>query len=310
MMRRVACPTLLTAVSRNVTTAQCGFHGSAVALGPQSPPGGSGGNPYSADDRAEEERERKLREQFAQKIMNTRIHQQQIRHVREARNPWQMFKALNEVARQQRAQQQQQSQGGAGQGPFDQQAKVVRSREVMYRFFFFFTSIYLLVLIYQFTDEQSRFNLMRGVPWWTQPIDSTACFLLLRHALSRTQQQRVMDDLHAAQRFNPTLTLAQLVQQTPTLLAGTRYTQNEAIATVIGAFAAAGDLRIATTMAQVVSSYSSSPESIDRIVDALRQAYPQSAFAPPPVAPQPLYNYGYGYAPVQQQGQMPPAPPS
>ncbi|KAL7696636.1 hypothetical protein NQL31_003128 [Lotmaria passim] len=240
------------------------FHTSPLALNSSTPTNNSEQRSAAEEDKEELERERHLREKFAEKI------QQGI------------------------PQQQQQYNGGAGGGfgggngsgpswnmggvgPMPGQAPVTPdTARKMFNFFFYLTALFFLMLMVPLANQNSPMYTMQGLPWWELPIGSAAYFLLLRALYSRREQNRIKTEFENASRANPTLTFEQFMSRNyPAMFQGYRTSQSEVVAAVSACLSSAKDLRFAQTMVRAAGRASDPRASTDDVMDALRRDFPQ-----------------------------------
>ncbi|KAG5496731.1 hypothetical protein JIQ42_03564 [Leishmania sp. Namibia] len=230
--------------------------------------GGSGNSTQqraaAEEDKEELERERHLREQFAQKI------QQGL--------PGQTGGAGGGA---------ESMNGGVGLGSgwgmgtggapsADQPPVNPDMARKMFNFMFYLTALLFLMLMMPLANANSPLYAMQGLPWWELPIGSAAYFLLLRALHSRREQKRIKTEFENATRANPTLTFDQFITQNyPTMFQGYRTSQPEMLAAVSACLSSAKDLRFAQTMVRAAGSAKDPRSSADDIMDALRRDFPQ-----------------------------------
>lgn len=211
----------------------------------------SGGNNNNAtkksaaeEDREELERERQLRERFAEKIQ---------------KSVSQGDRVGADCANGSCA-----AGGSASRKPV----------EAFFRIFFFIFAAMTLVAMSNLSNRDSPIYMMQGLPWWELPITSAAYFLLLRATHPRSEENRIKGEFEAASRSNPRLTFDQfMVQQYPNMFDGYRTTQAEAVAAVAACLAAAKDLKFAQTMVRSVRWSRDPRANTDLIIDALRKDF-------------------------------------
>lgn len=213
------------------------------------------------EDRSDYERERQLREKFAQKLQ-------------------QAMPSFNQ--QQQQTQNTGSTSGPSTGGPFAQKASNPNEpRLKLLRFAFFGLSIYLVVLINRMRSPDSPMMQMQQMPWWQAPVDVLAASTLIRHLISLREQRSIKTEYEAQCKSFPGLSLTQfLSRQYPNLLAGHRTAQSEIIAALCACFAVSRDVTFADIINRGVKAYPRDPKAaIDKIMDLLRVEYPQ-IFAP------------------------------
>lgn len=206
------------------------------------------------EDREELERERRLRERFAEKIQEG-LPQQNVYGSNMGGPGW----------------------GGAGTGgPFPVQPPLNPDMaKRAFNFFFYLTAFLFLMAMAPLADRNSPMYTMQGLPWWELPISSAAYFLLLRALYSRAEQNRIKTEFENAARANPMLTFDQFMsQQYPTMFQGYRTSQAEVVAAVAACLSAAKDLRFAQSMVRAAGRAKDPRASTDDVVDALRRDFP------------------------------------
>ncbi|CAJ1032112.1 hypothetical protein Q4I30_006071 [Leishmania utingensis] len=245
------------------TVATRPFHTTRLAFNSSSSGSTTQQRSAADEDKEELERERRLREQFAQKI------QQGLPRPQGGADP-----AAGNMG------------GGFGLGPgwgtggsgglFAGQPPVnpdvVRK---MLNFMFYLTALLFLMLMVPLANTNSPLHTMQGLPWWELPIGSAAYFLLLRALYSRREQNRIKTEFENAARANPTLTFDQFITQNyPTMFQGYRTSQPEVVAAVSACLSSAKDLRFAQTMVRAAGRAKDPRSSTDDIMDALRHDFP------------------------------------
>lgn len=214
------------------------------------------------EDKEELERERHLREKFAEKIQQGLPQHQQ---------------------------QQQQQQGGfggfgpgptwgmGGAGPMPGQAPFTPdAARKMFNFLFYLTALLFLMMMVPLANQNSPMYTMQGLPWWELPIGSAAYFLLLRALYSRREQNRIKTEFENASRANPSLTFDQFMTHNyPTMFQGYRTSQPEMVAAVSACLSSAKDLKFAQTMVRAAGRAKDPRASTDDVMDALRRDFPQ-----------------------------------
>lgn len=239
------------------------LHTSAVArnVGTPSSSGnknGSNSHQRSAadEDKEELERERHLRERFAEKIQQG-IPQQFAQGGGAGyggRPAWGM--------------------GGAGPMP-GQQPFTPDSARKMFNFLFYFTALLFLLVMAPLANQNSPMYTMQGLPWWELPISSAAYFLLLRALYSRREQNRIKAEFENAARANPVLTFDQFMTLNyPTMFQGYRTSQQEMVAAVSACLSSAKDLKFAQTMVRAAGRAKDPRASTDDVMDAMRRDFP------------------------------------
>ncbi|GET90886.1 hypothetical protein, conserved [Leishmania tarentolae] len=244
-------PQVLCSVSACLVATRL-FHTTRVSFKNGSSSNSTQQRSAAEEDKEELERERHLREQFAQKI-------------------------------QQGLPQEQGSAGasagymGGGTTPFSDQPPVNPDMfRKMFNFMFYLTALLSLMLMVPLANANSPFYTMQGLPWWELPIGSAAYFLLLRALYSRHEQNRIKTEFENAARANPTLTFDQFITQTyPTMFEGYRTSQPEVVAAVSACLSSAKDLRFAQTMVRAAGRAKDPRSSTDDIMDSLRRDFPQ-----------------------------------
>lgn len=237
----------------------------AFALAPspvlrQADKNGAGQKSAVEEDREELERERRLREQFAQKIQQGM--------------PQQSHGAPGGGG----------FQAGPGGFPFGANMNAPSSgmahqrtpMEQFMRLTFFLLSFFMIMALGSLADRNSPAFTMQGLPWWELPITSAAYFLLLRALYPRKEQQKIKTDFEAACRENPRLTFDQFMAAAhPAMFEGYRTSQVEAVAAVAAVLATATDLKFTQSMVRAAGRSKDPRASTDDIVDTLRREYPQ-----------------------------------
>lgn len=228
----------------------------ALRSSAQPPPSRSA----AEEDKEELERERRLREQFAQKI------QQGI--------PQQGGGAAGPTGA---------GLGGApgwgmgGTAPFPGQPPMNPDlARRMFNFLFYLTAALFLMMMVPLANTNSPVYTIQGLPWWELPLGSAAYYLLLRSLYSRREQNRIKTEFENAARANPTLTFDQFMTQNyPNMFQGYRTSQPEMVAAVSACLSSATDLRFAQTMVRAAGRAKNPRASTDDIMDALRRDFPQ-----------------------------------
>lgn len=290
------------------------------------------GKKFIAEDQEDLERERRLREQFAQKIHQNTGGAPQGSSSSSSTftqsstsassdnsssfvppnlpfNPpgwkWmvarlQKLEQLNKanVARMQASR----GGGGAGQeGQQQQQQQVKSGAEIMGpigRILFFSLSIVMMVALLQLNNPNSVMNLLAGVPWYEGPPDTVACFMLCRALLPVSEQNTIRNEYALEVAKNPGLSFATFIwQRYPNRFNGNRVQQQQLISGLCAAVTAAPDLN-GIRAAVATGRGLATPDAADRIYEALRSAYPQCfvSASPPSQVTQ--------FAPIGQPQQM------
>jgi hypothetical protein len=239
------------------------FHMSPVALnntGSSTPNSNAEQRSAADEDKEELERERHLRERFAEKIQQG-IPLQQQQQQGGFGNGFGPGPAW--------------SMGGMGSMP-GQTPFTPEGARKMFNFFFYLTALLFLMLMVPLANQNSPMYTMQGLPWWELPIGSAAYFLLLRALYSRRDQKRIKTEFENAARANPTLTFDQFMSLNyPTMFQGYRTSQPEILAAVSACLSSAKDLRFAQTMVRAAGRAKDPRASTDDVMDALRRDFPQ-----------------------------------
>lgn len=274
------------------------------------------------EDRDELERERKLREQFVNKI-----HQQYPQYgtsssgssssasnTANAGNPAAgsssmppppPFPGFQQAWKQAWEQAGQQTQGQGGFTP--------TSTQRIARLFFFAASIYLIMMVSNMRNPNSPLMVLQGLPWWQVPADTMLAFGLIRLLVSVREQRAIKTDFESATRQEPQLGLVQFLNRRyPTVLAGHRTQQAEILAALSACHLATRDFKVSDTIYRVVREKGTrdSKATIDALMEALNVDFPQvfapQLYAPPPlphVQQQPYHVAGFAVQqPPPQQG--------
>jgi hypothetical protein len=230
------------------------------------------------EDKADLERERKLREQFATKIQGTFGQQQQ----------------------QQNTSSGEQQQQPPFTPPFAMPSPGSTQWKFM-RLLFFGMSIYLIVTISNLRNPDSPLMMMQGQPWWQVPADVLVTHTLIRFIVSFRQQRQIKSEYETACKQNPSLSLSQFMNRAfPTVLAGHRTTQPEIIAALMAAYSVTRDLTFVDTVTKAVAPHSrDSKAAIDNIMECLKTDFPQIFV---PMVPNP------NWQPHPQEGALVPPP--
>lgn len=233
------------------------------------------------EDKADLERERKLREQFASKILKGTFSGGQQQSTNNAGGGG----ASGEGSQQQFA------------PPFALPAPGSMQWKLM-RVLFFGFSIYLIFTVSSLQNPSSPLMMMQGQPWWQVPPDVLVVHTLLRSLVSFREQRRIKSDYETACKQSPSLTLTQFLSRAnPTILAGHRTSQAEITAALMAAHSITQDLSFVDTVAKAVRAHPRDPKAaVDNIMELLRTDVPQ-IFAP--MVPNPNW---------QQPAAAPPAP--
>ncbi|KPA83363.1 putative mitochondrial hypothetical protein [Leptomonas pyrrhocoris] len=239
------------------------FHTSQAALNS----GTSNSNPQQRsaadEDKEELERERNLREKFAEKIQQGIPQQPQQGGAGGGLGSgfgpgpaWGM---------------------GGGAGPMPGQAPFPPdAARKMFNFMFYLTAFMFLLVMAPLANQNSPMYTMQGLPWWELPLGSAAYFFLLRALYSRREQNRIKTEFENAARANPSLTFDQFMSHHyPTMFQGYRTSQPEMVAAVSACLSAAKDLKFAQTMVRAAGRAKDPRASTDDIMDALRRDFPQ-----------------------------------
>ncbi|AYU81081.1 hypothetical protein, conserved [Leishmania donovani] len=240
------------------------FHSTRVSFCNGSSGNGTQQRSAAEEDKEELERERHLREQFAQKIQQG-LPRQQGGAGAGAGNMGGGFGQGPEWGM------------GGGTAPFAGQPPLNPDMfRKMFNFMFYLTALLFLMLMVPLSNANSPLYTMQGLPWWELPIGSAAYFLLLRALYSRQEQNRIKTEFENAARANPTLTFDQFITQTyPTMFQGYRTSQPEVLAAVSACLSSAKDLRFAQTMVRAAGRAKDPRSSADDVMDALRRDFPQ-----------------------------------
>ncbi|KAG5498779.1 hypothetical protein JKF63_03068 [Porcisia hertigi] len=241
------------------------FHTTCVAFNNGTSSNSTQQRSAAEEDREELERERHLREQFAQKIQQG-LPPQQGGSSAGAGNMGGGF-GLGPGW----------GMGSGGGAPSAGQLPVTPDMaRKMFNLMFYLTALLLLMLMVPLANSNSTFYTMQGLPWWELPIGSAAYFLLLRALYPRSEQNRIKTEFENAARTNPTLTFDQFITKNyPTMFQGYRTSQPEMVAAVSACLSSAKDLRFAKTMVRAAGRAKDPRSSTDDIMDALRRDFPQ-----------------------------------
>lgn len=252
MLRRLACGAVPLYRTGNLV---------AVAI-----PARACSSKHSAEDSAELERERALREKFAQKVS--------------AVNGGAAAGGSNQSQSQQ--QQQQSQQQAAPRGP-----------TMFTRVLFFITSIYMLLALRQIENPDSPVNLFQGIPWWQLPTDTVAITLLSRALLPFSMQRTIRSEFEKEAGVNPLINLHQFMAlRHPTALQGNRVPQEHLIGAASACLAVSGDaIRFAQTISTAAGNARDARKSADDVMEALVREFPQVFAPPPPPPPQPQQQF-------------------
>ncbi|KAK7195442.1 hypothetical protein NESM_000471400 [Novymonas esmeraldas] len=241
------------------------LHTTRTALGPGSHSGTPPQRSAVDEDKEELEQERRLREQFAQKIHQGLPQQQGDASAGgHGAGPLPVWGSSG-------------GGGGGGGAPFagPPQVNPDMARKV-FNFMFYLTALLFLALMVPLANTNSPMYTMQGLPWWELPIGSAASYLLLRALYSRSEQNRIKAEFEDAARANPTLTFDQFItQRYPTMFQGYRTSQSEVVAAVSACLSSAKDLRFAQTMVRAAGRAKDPRASTDDVMDALRRDFPQ-----------------------------------
>ncbi|KPI85096.1 hypothetical protein ABL78_5862 [Leptomonas seymouri] len=237
------------------------LHISPVVLNSSTPSGNSEPRSAAEEDKEELERERHLRERFAEKVQHG-IPQPQPGGADSAFGPgfgsgptWGM--------------------GGAG-STAGQSAFTPDAARKMFNFLFYLTALLFLMIMVPLSNQKSTVYTMQGLPWWELPIGSAAYFILLRALYSRPEQDRIKTEFENAARANPTLTFDQFMTHNyPNMFQGYRTPQPEIVAAVSACLSSAKDLKFAQTMVRAAGRAKDPRASADDVMDALRRDFPQ-----------------------------------
>eukprot|EP00796_Vickermania_ingenoplastis_P006009 gene6009-4314_t len=115
-----------------------------------------------------------------------------------------------------------------------------------------------------------------GMGWHELPVITSAYYLLLRTICSRSEQKKIEAEYTEALKLTPSLSLDQFVNQRyPVLFQGYRTSQQEVAAAVGACLAAEKDIRFIRTMSRAAGMARDPKAAVDRVMDSLRQGYPQ-----------------------------------
>jgi hypothetical protein len=291
------------------------------------------GKKFSAEDQEDIERERKLREQFAQKIhQHTGAGSQQSTGASafsQQQPPpgagpsssfvppnlpfsppgmnW-MLQRLQKLEAMRGAQNQTWA-ASRGFRPADQQQQQQEQTSgnnsdtigLVGRVVFFSVSIVMLIALLQLSDPKSLMNVLAGIPWYEGPPDTVACFLLCRALLPISEQNTIRSVFVQEAATNPSLSFATFIwQRFPTRFNGHRVSQQQLISALCAVVASAPDLKAIQAIIATGKGMAT-PDAADKIYDALMANYPHcfASAASPSVVTQ--------FAPMQMM--MPPPPP-
>lgn len=221
------------------------------------------------EDKADIERERKLREQFAAKIQGA-------------------FGGGSQSQAGSSANSNGGSEGNGGgatggwsqQGPFAAPSPGSMQFK-LFRVLFFGFCIYVIVLMSNLRNPNSPMMQMQGQPWWQVPADALVLHALIKSLVSWREQRQIKNDYELAVKQNPTLTLAQFMSRSfPTLLSGHRTSQPEVVAALMAAHTLTRDLSFIDTITKATQAHPRDPKAaVDKLMESLKTDFPQ-IFAP------------------------------
>lgn len=194
----------------------------------------------SSEDRDDLERERQLRERFAEKVSSMNF---------QGKEPQQVMSAPNMFNEQQQ-----------------RKPRGLMWFAFLLLSFFFFTSLFIEPAV-------SSLNRMH---WHEAPLLTVVYYSLMQIICSRSQQASIKSAFEAASIQSPNLTFDQFVTvQYPSLFAGNETTQQEIVAAVGACFSGEDSIAFLRTMSKAVGFSSDTKKSVDRCMAALRKGYPQ-----------------------------------
>lgn len=216
---------------------------------------------HTAEDQAELERERALREKFAKKIGG--------------------FAGFGNATAG--ATSSSSSSSSSNTGTASNSMPVIPTQGPFFRIFFFVTAIYMLVLIAQLENPNSAFSTFQGMKWWQVPTDTVAYLSLMRVILPFREQSRLKTEFEEAQKMDPNLTLPMFFNMRyPTTFQGNRTSQQQIVAAVSACLANSRDIGIVTQMQKTVGMARDTRLAVDSIMESLYKDYPQVFAAVPP----------------------------
>ena len=208
---------------------------------------------HSSEDQAEMERERALREKFAQKI-----------------GGFAGFANRSAGA----------STSSSSTGSTPASMPVIPKQGNFFRIFFFITAIYMLVLIAQLENPNSAISIFQGMRWWQVPTDTVAYLSLMRVVLPFREQTRLKTEFEDAQKLDPNLTLPMFFNtRYPTIFQGNRASQQQIVAAIAACLASTRDIGIVTQMSRSAGMARDTRVAIDSIMETLCKEHPH-VFAP------------------------------
>eukprot|EP00744_Colponema_vietnamica_P014946 GILI01020936.1.p1 GENE.GILI01020936.1~~GILI01020936.1.p1 ORF type:complete len:256 (-),score=34.10 GILI01020936.1:55-783(-) len=208
------------------------------------------------DDQAELERERALREKFAQKIGG--------------------FANVNTASNTSSSS----SSNGGNNSNTNQTNSTLPPGGGFMRILFFISSIYMLVLIAQLENPNSAISMFQGMKFWQVPTDTVAYLALMRTVLSYREQGRLKAEYEEAQKRDPNLTIPMFFQtKYPAVFQGNKASQQQIVAAVAACLAATRDISLLGSMQRSVGWGRDPRASVDSIMDGLYKEFPH-VFAP------------------------------
>ncbi|CUF84986.1 transmembrane protein, putative [Bodo saltans] len=235
------------------------------------------------EDKADIERERKLREQFASKIQGA-------------------FGGGGGGSSQQGSSANSSNAGQGQQVPNFFPASLPGSMQFkVARVLFFGFVIYVIIMLSNLRNPNSPLMQMQGQPWWQAPTDALVLHSLIRSLVSFREQRTVKGEYEAAVKQNPNLTLAQFLSRSyPALLSGYRTSQQEITAALMAVHTVTRDLSFLDTVNKATQTHPRDPKAaVDKMMESLKTEFPQ-IFAP--LVPNPQWQQPQQY---QQQQPLP-----
>jgi hypothetical protein len=238
------------------------------------------------EDKADIERERKLREQFASKIQG----------------------AFGGGSSSQSSNANSSSDGtGGAQQPFFQAPLPGSMQFKIARVLFFGFMIYVIIMFSNLRNPNSPLMQMQGQPWWQVPADVLVLHSLIRSLVSFREQRTIKSEYEIAVKQNATLTLGQfLARSYPALLSGYRTSQQEITAALMAAHSVTRDLSFLDTVNKATQMHPRDPKAaVDKMMEALKTDFPQ-IFAP--LVPNPNWQPMQAAVPQPSYGATAPPP--
>lgn len=226
---------------------------------------GGAGNPSGAttspaeEDREDLERERQLREKFAQKMNNTK---------------WNVDAGEGKVEGGGMPFTSGLNSNAANKSFFSPLSPPPALRSPTKRISSFTLFLLMTLLMLPLLVLQPMMKTMSGLTWNEVPVLTSAYYLLLRTIASREDQARIQKEYTAASRTAPQLTLDQFMNQHyPAMFQGYRTSQQELVAAVGTCLTAEDTIAFVRTMSKAAGMARDPKAASDRVMDALRKDY-------------------------------------